>query len=466
MKIIVLGAGIIGISTAWHLLELGHEVIVIDRQPNAALETSFANAGQISVSYCEPWANKDAPLKALKWMFSKEAPLLFRPQWPTFGPTAKFGGGWQQWRWGMQFLGQCNDAAFECNVQQIVALGAYSHLALKDIVDATGIDYNRLERGIAHYFTDQHAFDAAGEAALLMQKYGVNRQVLGRDAILKIEPALKSFASHIVGGTYTDSDESGDARVFTQKLAQVCAARGAEILYGHDVLALNMSKNTIKSIAIQAVNTLARGKNKDINGHKNDEFEVKTLIADAFVVACGSYTAPLLRTVGVDVPIYPGKGYSATFKILKPELAPNVSVIDDQAKCAMTRLGDQLRVAGTIEISAYDNSIDSELSQIRCRMLAKRVETVLPGVCDTRSLEEGGSPNYWAGLRPATPTNIPVIGKTKVGKLWVNAGHGTLGWTHGAGSGKALAELIDGKVPEIAQGKAMNSGTEFKFYGF
>ena len=466
MKVIVLGAGIIGISTAWHLLDLGHEVTVVDRQPDAALETSFANAGQISVSYCEPWANKDAPLKALKWMFSKEAPLLFRPQLPTFGPTAKSGGGWQQWRWGMQFLVQCNDAAFERNVQQIVALGAYSHLALKDIVNATGIDYNRLEQGIAHYFTDRYALNAAGDAALLMQKYGVNRQVLGRDEILKIEPALKSFASHIVGGTYTKSDESGDARVFTQKLAEICAAKGAEFLYGHDVVALTKVENTIKSIAVQVINTKARGKNRGINRHENDEFEAKTLTADAYVVACGSYTAPLLRTVGVDVPIYPGKGYSATFKILKPELAPNVSVIDDQAKCAITRLGDQLRVAGTIEIGAYDSTIDSHLSQIRCRMLAKRVETVMPGVCDTRSADEGGSPNYWAGLRPATPTNIPIIGKTKVGKLWVNAGHGTLGWTHGAGSGKAIAELIDGKIPEIAIGKVVKSGAEFKFYGF
>jgi D-amino-acid dehydrogenase len=459
MKVIVLGAGIIGISTAWHLLELGHEVMVVDRQPDAALETSFANAGQISVSFCEPWANKDAPLKALKWMFSKEAPLLFRPQWPTFGPTAKYGGGWQQWRWGMQFLGQCNDAAFERNVQQIVALGAYSHTALKEVVSATGIAYNRLECGIAHYFTDQHAFDTAGEAAKLMQKYGVNRQVLGRNEMLKVEPALKSFASHIVGGTYTASDESGDARVFTQKLAELCAARGAEFLYGHNVLALNKANNAIKSVAVKAINTLASG----INSNENVGERVENLTADAYVVACGSYTAPLLRTVGVDVPIYPGKGYSATFKILKPELAPAVSMIDDQAKCAITRLGDQLRVAGTIEIGDYDSSIDSDLSRIRCRMLTKRVETVLPGVCDTRDEDEGGSPNYWAGLRPATPTNIPFIGKTKVGKLWVNAGHGTLGWTHGAGSGKALAALIDGKMPEIAHGKV---GHRFKFYGF
>jgi D-amino-acid dehydrogenase len=458
MKVIVLGAGIIGISTAWHLLELGHEVTVVDRQPDAAMETSFANAAQISVSYCEPWANKDAPLKAFKWMFSNEAPLLFRPQLPTFGPTAKFGGGWQQWRWGMQFLSQCNDVAFERNVQQIVALGAYSHAALKEVVAKTGIEYNRLECGIAHYFTDQHALDSAGEAAKLMRKYGVQRQVLKRDEMLKIEPALISFAARIVGGTYTASDESGDARVFTQELAKKCREKGAQFLFGYNIVSLQKEKNTIKSIAIEAINTSASAIN-EVEKQQN-------LVADAFVVACGSYSAPLLRTVGVDLPIYPGKGYSATFKILKPELAPTVSLIDDQAKCAISRLGDQLRVAGTIEVGGYDASITTPLAQTRCHMLAKRLETVMPGVCDTRDEEEGGSPHYWAGLRPATPTNIPYIGKTKVGKLWVNAGHGTLGWTHGAGSGKALAELIDGKMPEIAQGKVGQIENGFKFYGF
>ena len=455
MKVIVLGAGIIGISTAWHLLEQGHEVTVVERQPDAALETSFANAAQISVSYCEPWANKDAPLKALKWMFSKEAPLLFRPQLPTFGPTAKFGGGWLQWRWGLQFLGQCNDAAFERNVQQIVALGAYSHAALKDVVAATGITYNRLECGIAHYFTDQHALDSAGEAAELMQKYGVKRQILSRDALLKIEPALSSFASQIVGGTYTASDESGDARVFTQELARRCFARGAQFKFGYTVVKLNKEKNTIKSIAIEAINTPATV--------LDDALKKQTLMADAYVVACGSYSAPLLRTVGVDVPIYPGKGYSATFKILDPKRAPTVSMIDDQVKCAISRLGDQLRVAGTIEVGGYDTSLNTDLAKARCKMLARRVEQVLPGVCDTRSEEEGGSPHFWTGLHPATPTNIPYIGKTSVTNLWINAGHGTLGWTHGAGSGKALAELMSGKTPEIAHGRA---GHQFRFYGF
>jgi D-amino-acid dehydrogenase len=428
MKVLVLGAGIIGTSTAWHLQQRGHDVTVVDRQPAAARETSFANAAQISVSYCEPWANRHAPAKLLKWMFRDDAPLLFRPQLD-----------WQQWRWGLQFLAQCNDAAFERNVRQLVALGAYSHAALKDVVRATGIEYQRLERGIAHFFTDQASFDGAGEAARLMQKYGVQRKVVSRDELLAIEPAFKSFAHRIVGGTYTASDESGDARLFTEQLAQRCETRGVQFLFNHDVERLVKAGGAVETVLVR----------------ERQSQSSRKLKADAVVVACGSYSAPLLRTVGVDLPIYPGKGYSATFKLKKPELAPYVSTIDDEVKCAMSRLGDELRVAGTIELSGYDLSLDSPLAKARCRMLAQRVEEVLPSVCDTRSDEEGGNPRFWTGLRPATPTNIPYIGRTKVGRLWVNAGHGTLGWTHGAGSGKALAELIDGRQPEM----------EFGFYG-
>lgn len=436
MKIIIVGAGIIGVSTAWHLLELGHEVTVVDRQADAAMETSFANAGQISVSYCEPWANREAPLKALKWMFRDDAPLLFRPRLD-----------WQQWRWSLLFLGQCNDAAFERNVQQLVALGAYSHAALKDVVSATGIDYQRLERGIAHYYTDQKSFDVAGDAAALMRRYGVARQVVSKDELLKIEPAFASFSHRIVGGTFTASDESGDARLFTQALAQRCRARGAEFVYGHDVVQLNQRQGAIDSIAIQARSIRT--------GAESASQAIRTLTADQFVIACGSYSAPLLRTVGVDLPIYPGKGYSASFKIKRPEAAPMVSTIDDEMKIAISRLGDRLRVAGTIEVGGYDLSLNSRVARARCQMLSDRIEAVLPGVCDTRNEEQGGDPQYWTGLRPATPTNIPYIGQTKVHKLWVNAGHGTLGWTHGAGSGKALAELISGQKPAM----------QFKFLG-
>ncbi|MCW5670063.1 MAG: D-amino acid dehydrogenase [Hydrogenophaga sp.] len=425
MQVTVLGAGIIGVSTAWHLLQRGHEVTLVDRQPDAALETSFANAAQISVSYCEPWANKEAPLKTLKWMFSDESPLLFRPQLD-----------WAQWRWGLQFLAQCNDKAFVRNVAQLVALGAYSHAALKDVVAETGIEYNRLERGIAHYYTDQKSFDGAADAAAVMQRFGVQRRVVTREELLAIEPALQAFGDRIVGGTYTQSDESGDARVFTQQLAALCGQRGARLLFGHDIEQLESDGREVRQVRVRDRATgLA-----------------SVLKADAFVVACGSYSTPLLASVGVNVPIYPGKGYSATLPLLRPERAPSVSLLDDQMKCAVSRLGNELRVAGTIELGGFDLSLDTPLARKRCDMLVRRIEQVFPGVADTRTADEGGDPRFWCGLRPATPTNIPLIGRTRLRKLWINAGHGTLGWTHGAGSGKAIAELIHGEQP------AMNFG--------
>jgi len=386
------------------------------------METSFANAAQISVGFCEPWANRQAPWKVLKWMFDSQAPLLFRPQLDP-----------QQWRWCLQFLGQCNNAAFAHNVQQLVALGAYSHTALKDIVASTGMEYHRLEKGIAYFYTDQKSFDDAAWSVEQIRRYGVERRIVSRDELLQIEPAFRAYGSHITGGTYTNTDESGDARLFTQQLAQRCAQAGVQFLYNHDVVRLNRMGNALESITIRA---------------QQDKQE-QTLKADAIVVACGSYSAPLLRTIGVNLPIYPGKGYSATFPLLKPEGAPLVSTIDDSKKMAMTRLGDHLRVAGTIEIGDWNLSLDTPTARTRCHMLARRIAEILPGVCDTRTPEEGGNPQFWSGLRPATPTNIPCIGRSPLERLWVNAGHGTLGWTHGAGSGKALAELISGERPAI-----------------
>ncbi len=425
MQVTVLGAGIIGVSTAWHLLQRGHEVTLVDRQDDAALETSFANAAQISVSYCEPWANREAPLKTLKWMFSDESPLLFRPQLD-----------WAQWRWGLQFLAECNDAAFVRNVAQLVALGAYSHAALKDVVNETGIEYDRLERGIAHYYTDQKSFDGAAGAAAVMQRFGVQRRVVSRNELLAIEPALKAFADRIVGGTYTQTDESGDARVFTQKLAALCGERGARLMFGHDIERIESDGSEVRQVRVR---DRATGM-------------ASLLKADAFVVACGSYTTPLLKSVGVNVPIYPGKGYSATLPLMRPQHAPSVSLLDDQMKCAVSRLGDHLRVAGTIELGGFDLSLNTPLARKRCEMLVRRIEQVFPGVADTRTPEEGGDPQFWCGLRPATPTNIPLIGRTRLRRLWVNAGHGTLGWTHGAGSGKAMAELISGEQPAMQFG--------------
>lgn len=422
MKVVVMGAGIIGISTAWYLLEAGHEVTVIDRQKDAALETSFANGAQISVSFCEPWANAQAPFKVAKWLLRDDAPLLFRPRLDP-----------QQWRWGLSFLTQCTDAAFERNVAQLVALGRYSHESLKELVAQTGIEYHRLTRGILHFFSSQQDMDAGAQGAELMRRHGVDRRVLSRDEVLAIEPALKGYGPHIAGGTYTPSDESGDACMFTQALAKRCQARSATFLYEHDILGFDTAGGSVQSVRVGDQLT---GRRYAISG-------------DAFVAALGSYTAPLLRPLGVNLNIYPAKGYSATLRLKHPGRASTVSLLDDSRKIAISRLGDEVRIAGTAEMAGYDTSLTSNTSRLRCQALVKRYEELFPGVAETTA---DSDPRFWAGLRPSTPTNIPYIGRTAVPNLWVNAGHGTLGWTHGAGSGRALAELMNGRHPQLSFG--------------
>jgi D-amino-acid dehydrogenase len=416
MKVIVLGAGIIGVSTAWHLLQEGHEVTVVDRQPDAALETSFANGAQISVCFCEPWANAGAPFKVLRWMLQDDSPLLFRPRLDP-----------HQWRWALSFLGQCNDAAFARNVQQLVALGRYSHESLKSVVAATGIEYDRLERGILHFFSSAADHEGGVKAAALMRDHGVDRRVLDRDEVLQVEPALKAFGDRIHGGTYTPSDESGDARVFTQKLAALCQQRGATFLYEHDVLGLDAAGGRIAGVRTRDRATACDA----------------TLTADHVVAAAGSFTAPLLRPLGIRLNIYPAKGYSATLRLKRPGHASTVSLLDDTRKIAISRLGDRIRIAGTAEMAGYDTSIASATARTRCEALVRRYEQLFPGVADT------SEPDFWAGLRPSTPNNLPYIGRSRIANLWLNAGHGTLGWTHGAGSGRALAELISGRRPQL-----------------
>lgn len=411
-----MGAGILGVTTAWYLLEQGHEVTVIDRQPAAALETSFANGAQISVSYCEPWAHPNAPLKVLKWLTRSDAPLLFRPHLDP-----------HQWSWGLAFLSNCTLSAFERNVAQLVALGQYSHATLRALVAQTGIDYQRLERGILHFFTRTQDLDAAAAGAALMRRHGVDRRVLTREEVVQIEPSLHDFSAHIAGGTFTASDESGDAHVFTQALAQRCIERGTRFLFGHMITRIKASGGAVQGVEMRS----------------NASAVPQVLRADAYVAALGSFTAPLLRPLGVRLAIYPAKGYSATLRLKAPERASTVSLIDDERKVAISRLGDRVRIAGTAEMAGYDASLTSANSRVRCDALVRRYEEVFPGAADT------SEPRYWAGLRPSTPSNVPYIGRSKLPNLWINAGHGTLGWTHGAGSGRALAELISGHSPEL-----------------
>ena len=398
MKIMILGAGIIGVCTAWHLLNEGHEVTVIDRQPDAALETSFANGAQISVSFCEPWANAGAPFKVAKWLLHDDSPLLFRPRLDP-----------HQWRWGLSFLTQCNDAAFARNVRQLVALGRYSHDSLKRVVATTGIEYQRLERGILHFFSSQADFEAGAAGAELMRQYGVDRRVLDRDAVLKVEPALAAFGPNIHGGTFTPSDESGDAMVFTQKLAALCRARGATFLYQTNIERISMAGGQISGVQLRCLRSQGDGA----------KAAVRILVADQYVAAMGSYTAPLLRQLGIWLNIYPAKGYSATLNLKRPQDASVVSLLDDTRKIAISRLGDQIRIAGTAELAGYDTGLDSATAQHRCAALVQRYETLFPGVADT------STPHYWAGLRPSTPSNIPYIGRSRLPNLWLNAGHGT-----------------------------------------
>lgn len=421
MRVVVLGAGILGVSTAWFLAQAGHAVVVVDRQDAPALETSFANGAQISVSFCEPWASPTAPWKVAKWLLRADAPLLFRPQLD-----------WRQWEWGLRFLGECSASAFERNVRQLVALGRYSQQTLQQLVAQTGIEYDRLACGILHFCSSQQELDQGAQAAALMRRYGVDRQVLDRRQVLAIEPALAGFAG-LAGGTFTPSDESGDACRFTQALAQCCEALGVQFRFGCEVQGLERDGERVAAVRVRdRAGTAAR------------------LTGDAFVAALGAYTPALLRPLGERLHIYPAKGYSATLRLLAPERASVVSLLDDSHKLAISRLGDRIRVAGTAELNGYDTSLYTHTARVRCQALLRRYEALFPGVADC------SEPNFWTGLRPSTPSNRPYIGRSRVAhNLWLNSGHGTLGWTHGAGSGRALAELMSGRQPELA----------FDFYG-
>lgn len=422
MRVVVLGAGILGVSTAWFLCQAGHEVVVVERQAAPALETSFANGAQISVCFCEPWASPAAPWKVAKWLLRPDAPLLFRPRLD-----------WRQWAWGLRFLRECSDLAFERNVRQLVALGRYSQQALQQVVAQTGIEYDRLACGILHFCSSQHDLDQGARAAALMRQFGVDRQVLDRGQVLAIEPALAGYAG-LVGGTFTPSDESGDACRFTQALAKRCEARGAQFRFGDEVLGLEHEGERISAVRVR---------------HGASQ-TVERLTADAFVAALGSHTPALLEGLGERLHIYPAKGYSATLRLLAPERANVVSLLDDSHKLAISRLGDRIRVAGTAELSGFDLSLGGATARVRCQALLRRYEALFPGVADL------SEPNFWTGLRPSTPSNVPYIGRSrKASNLWLNTGHGTLGWTHGAGSGQALALLMSGQRPDL----------QFDFYG-
>lgn len=411
MKVIVLGAGVIGTTAAWFLNRSGHDVTVIDRQPVAGNETSFANGGQISVSHAEPWANPSAPLKVLKWLAREDAPLLFRPR---MDPA--------QWRWCARFLLECLPSRTRHNIAQIVRLGLYSRETLQALRAETGIEYHQQTRGILHFYTDAKELDAAIAPAQVMRDHGCEIEMLDADACVRIEPALAAARARLVGGSFTAADESGDAHAFSVELARLAAARGVTFLNETRILGLDQAGGRIESVRVV-----------DVNGTPS------MLRADAFVMAMGSYSARMLDSVGIRVPIYPAKGYSVTLPVGPEHVAPQVSLTDDEYKIVYSRLGDRLRCAGTAELSGYD----TELNEARCRAIVDRLFNLFPEAGDRSQVR------YWTGLRPATPSNVPLIGQSAIPNLYLDTGHGTLGWTHACGSGKALADIVSGRAPEV-----------------
>jgi D-amino-acid dehydrogenase len=415
MKVIVLGSGIVGTASAWFLRKAGHDVTVLERQPGAAMETSFANGGQISVSHAEPWANPATLVKVLKWLGREDAPLLLRLR-----------PDWQQWAWCMRFLRECTPGRVADNIRQIVTIAEYSRQTLRTVRAETGINYDALQRGILHFYTDEQEFRKSLHAAALMRTLGCPRNSLDADEVVRVEPALSHLRNKIVGGDFTATDESGDVYKFSTALAAKAAEAGVDFQFNTTVTRLL---------------TEGRGADAKIAGVEviNAQGRHDVVCADAYVVAAGSFSAPLLKPLGIVLPIYPGKGYSATYRIVDAHAAPTVSLTDDGYKLVFSRLGDRLRVAGTCELNGYTR----ELNDTRCEAITRRVREIFPHACDY------GNPVYWSGLRPLTPSNVPYIGKTRFDNLFLNTGHGTLGWTMGCGSGRAIADIVSGRRPDV-----------------
>ncbi|MCL2345008.1 MAG: D-amino acid dehydrogenase [Desulfobulbus sp.] len=410
MKILVLGAGVVGTTSAWYLARAGHQVTVVDRQPQAGMETSFANGGQISVSHAEPWANPHVFARLRQWLGREDAPLLWR--WRA-DPA--------QLTWGLRFLGECRPGATRRNMAAIIALALYSRHQLGLLRGELGLQYDQLQRGILHIYTDRREFAAACAAARSMRALGVERETVNTDACLEIEPALADARPLLVGGDYTRADESGDAHRFTQALAARAAEAG--VVFRHDLHIDKLAPGGRQLAGVVVHGELGSG---------------ELLTADAYVVALGSYSPLLLKPLGIGIPVYPAKGYSVTLPLAPDSLAPSVSLIDDERKLVFSRLGDRLRVAGTAEFNGYN----LDLNAVRCQALSQRVRQLFP------RLEIAGPAQFWCGLRPATPSNRPLIGRSRYANLWLNTGHGTLGWTLACGSAAALADLISGRRPE------------------
>ncbi len=407
MKVVILGAGVIGVTLAYYLAEDGHEVEVVDRQSGPALETSFGNAGEVSPGYSAPWAGPGLPLKALKWLTMEHAPLVVR--WSRMNPEMAL--------WGLKLLRNCTTHRYEVNKGRMVRLAEYSRDCLEALRQKTGVQYDARMQGTLQLFRTQEQLDHIHGDTDVLDRYGVPYQVLDREGCIAVEPALARVREKFVGGLRLVHDETGDCFKFTNALSEIAAARGVRFTFGRSILSIEQEKGAISSVVTDA----------------------GRIVADAYVMALGSYAPRFLRPLGIRIPVYPVKGYSLTVPITDPAGAPESTVMDETFKVAVTRLGDRIRIGGTAELTGFDLTLHEE----RRKTLEHVVGDLYPDGGD------GKAGTFWTGLRPMTPDGTPVLGPTPFANLHLASGHGTLGWTMAAGTGRLLSDLISGRKPEI-----------------
>lgn len=406
MHVIVLGSGVIGTTTAYYLARQGAKVTVLDRQPGAAQETSYANAGQVSPGYSTPWAAPGIPLKAIKWLFKKHAPLAIR-----------LDGSLYQLKWMAAMLANCSAERYAVNKERMLRLAEYSRDCLRELRADTGIHYEERARGTLQLFRTEAQMEAARRDIAVLEEVGVPYELLDRNRLVSAEPALARSLHKLAGGLRLPNDETGDCRLFTTRLAEMAAALGVEFRYNQSVTGLNTAGGQVTGVRV---------------GNE-------VLTADRYVAAFGSYTRGFLEPLGLDLPVYPVKGYSLTIPMKDEAAAPVSTILDETYKIAVTRFDDRIRVGGMAELSGFD----LRLKDARRKTLELVVNDLFPGSGDVARAE------FWTGLRPMTPDSTPVVGPTRYGNLFLNTGHGTLGWTMACGSGKLVADQVLGQRPQI-----------------
>lgn len=407
MKVLILGSGVVGVTSAYYLAAQGHEVTVVDRQPSPAMETSYANAGQVSFGFSSPWAAPGIPQKAIKWMFQEHAPLKIQPR---MDPTMA--------RFMLQMFNNCNAERYAINKERMVRVAEYSRACINTLREETGIRYEDRQRGLLQLFRNESQVEAVGKDMRVLEQCGVRHKLLGAEEIQDVEPALARVPGKFVGGLHLPDDQTGDCHLFTNRLADYCRDKlGVEFLFNVDIQRIKRQSGRIESVVTSA----------------------GEMTADSYVVCLGSYSPFLVKDLDISLPIYPVKGYSLTVPVTDDGGAPQSTVMDETFKVAISRFDNRIRVGGTAELASYD-----------LNLLEKRRATISMVVRDV--FPEGGDiekAEFWTGLRPMTPDSTPIIGATKYDNLWLNTGHGTLGWTMSCGSGQLLADLMAGRKPAI-----------------